>query len=81
MTDGTEVECRNCRKKFWIGVKLSFGARKKKNAADLLNCFLEEITFYFKCPYCKYDSHLGFKFYRSNQPEIETTIGCPTYIG
>lgn len=80
MVDGTEHKCRSCHKRFWVGIKLSFGARKKQHSEDLLDCFLNEVIFYFKCPYCKSDTETGFIFHR-NQPKIEQTVRSPNYIG
>ena len=81
MTKGIEVECRKCQNKFWLDVKLNFGARKHKNDQNLLNCFLDCIRFYFKCPYCKENKIVEVEFFVNGQSEAKIIVENPDYIG
>jgi len=81
MVNGVDVKCRNCHKKFWVELKLSFGARKNKNIPDLLKCLLNELRLYFKCPYCKNNMIVGIGFFMDKPPEITQIVDNPTYIG
>ena len=45
-------------------LKLNFGVREKMNTQKLLNCLLEGVRFYFKCPYCKNEDEIQVSFKR-----------------
>ncbi|MBU2639340.1 MAG: hypothetical protein KKG75_01390 [Nanoarchaeota archaeon] len=81
MVNGMNVKCRNCLNKFWVELKLSFGVRQNKNNEELLNCFLNEVRFYFKCPYCKQDTIVNAVFFNNKLPEISQITENPKYIG
>jgi len=78
---GLYVKCKNCSKTFWVELKLSFGLRTRKEFDDLLECFLDETRFYFKCYYCKKPTIVGINFFSNKQPEITHIIENPNYIG
>ena len=78
---GTDVKCRNCQKKYWTEFKLSFGARKNKMSQGLLACFLSEVRFYFKCPYCKQGTIIGIGFFIDRPLEVTQITEEPNYIG
>lgn len=81
MVNGIYVKCRNCHKKFYVEIKLNFGVREKRDVQKLLNCLLDSVRFYFKCPYCKNDSIVGVEFFSDKPPEIAQITENPDYIG
>lgn len=81
MVKGLDARCRNCNKIFWVELKLKFGIRKNKDDLNLLECFLDESRFYFKCPYCKKPTIVGAAFFRYRDPEITQIVENPDYIG
>lgn len=81
MPNGMNVKCRNCINTLWIEIKLNFGARKNKDEINLLDCLLNEVRFYFKCPYCKQDTAVSAMFFSNKGPEISQIVENPHYIG
>lgn len=81
MVNGVNIKCRNCLNKFWVELKLGFGARQSKNEENLLDCLLDEIKFYFKCPYCKCNIIVNILFFSNKPPEISQITENPPYIG
>lgn len=81
MVKGLNIQCRNCNKIFWVELKLKFGVRKNIKMPTLLECFLDESRFYFKCPYCKKPTIVGVTFFCFKSPEITQIVENPDYIG
>ena len=81
MPKGINIKCKNCIKTFWIEIKLSFGARKNKDDIELLNCLLNEVRFYFRCPYCNQDILANAGFFTNKPPELAQIVENPHYIG
>ncbi|MBL7148343.1 MAG: hypothetical protein ISS82_05950 [Nanoarchaeota archaeon] len=81
MVNGVDIKCRNCHKKFWVEIKLSFGAMESRNMMGLLECLLNEVRLYFRCPYCKQDTIVGVKFFSDKLPEMTQIVDNPNYIG
>ena len=80
MLKGIDIKCRNCHKKYWIELKLSFGARKNRINHKLLDCLLDETRFYFNCPYCKKSNTISIGFHHNRPPEIMSIMENPDYI-
>jgi len=81
MVKGANIKCKNCLKTFWVESKLSFGIRKNEMATELLDCLLNEVKFYFRCPYCKESTIIGIEFFSNKPPEITKIVEDPNYIG
>lgn len=77
---GFYVKCKECNKKFWLSVTLSFGAKKDENSEEILNSFLHSVIFNFNCPHCGEPTEAGIGFRVEGEPQV-LDIKKPTYIG